>query len=103
MSTPPIPLAEFQRLSGLSDSAIVWLLIHNKIPLAYSPATGISVDAGHPTTADLVAAITHQHEAGLEADAPLIRERMRTLINTHLESILESALERINSTPEKSA
>ena len=97
-----VPLAEFQRLTGLSDAAIVWLLSHNKIPLAYDTESGVRVDVAHASTRSMVEAMVQAHDELLVAEEPLLMGRITALINTHMESIIETARARIASTPPKS-
>lgn len=105
MTTPPldsfVSLTEFQRLTGLSDSAILWLLKHNKIALAYSLDQGIRVDAGDASTRLMVEAMIHQHETLISEDESLLMERISALIRTHLESIFETAQARLGGSPSK--
>jgi hypothetical protein len=101
MSRPFVPLAEFQKITRLSDSAIVWLLSHNKLSLSYAPEVGISVDLGRVDTHELVQAMADQSSELVNEEASLVREQIRTLINTHLESILNEAQERLNVSTSK--
>jgi hypothetical protein len=101
MSRPFVPLAEFQKITRLSDSAIVWLLSHNKLSLSYAPEVGISVDVGRVDTHELVQAMADQSSELVNEEASLVREQIRTLINTHLESILNEAEARLHGSTSK--
>lgn len=98
-----VSLAEFQRLTGLSDSAVLWLLKHNKLPLAYTSELGLRVDSAHASTRTMVESMVREHDELLTADSSLLMARITALINTHLESILETAQARLATTPPKSS
>lgn len=105
MTTPPldsfVSLTEFQRLTGLSDSATLWLIKHNKLALAYSRDQGIRVDAADASTRLMVEAMIREHEALLSEDESLLMERISALIRTHLESIFETAQARLGGSKSK--
>jgi len=94
-----IPLAEFRRLSGLTDSAVVWLLEHNKVPLAYTPEGGLMVEAGSATVEELLAAIRREHGAAIAQHDAVFMEQIATVVNRHLSAIVDDATARLAATP----
>jgi hypothetical protein len=98
-TTTLISLAEFRQLSGLTESALVWLLEHNTLPLAYTPETGLMIDAGAATVEHLLAAIRREHGATIAQHEAVFMERIATVVNRHIGAIVDDATARLSAAP----
>lgn len=98
MNDPFVTLAEFQAISGLSDGAVVWLLRSNALPLRYSTAEGLRVDASAASARSLIEAIMRDHGAALEQHEAVLAEKAAAVVARHLELIIDEAIERVSRT-----
>lgn len=87
-----ISLQEFQRTAGLSDQALVWLLVNNRLRCQVDQSEGLMVDAESADTQALVAAITTAAQRVFASAQPVLQERVAGIIGRHLEEIIEEAV-----------
>lgn len=92
-----IPLAKFQELSGLSDRSVMWLLTHNRLPCSYTAQEGICVDISKIAIDELVLAVANFQSQRTPGARQLFREKIRTLVATHVTEALERAFATLDS------
>lgn len=85
-------ISEFQRLSGLSDRALAWLVVNNRLPCQADPKQGIMVDVESVEIGTLVSAIAARKEELLKERHSFLAERFANIIGKSLEEILDEAL-----------
>lgn len=88
-----ITIAEFQSATGLSDSAIMWLIRRNELPFDYSKERGLLIDAENVGTKEIVAALISKGQSALEKERSLIMERLSVIVAEQLDRILNDALD----------
>ncbi len=87
-----ITLYEFKKLTGLSDTALSWLLCNNKLNCRTDPEKGILVDVDDPSVSEMMRNISSMLEHRLSEDERLLKERLACIIKDKLADIVEEAL-----------
>lgn len=92
-----IPLSEFQRITQLSDKAIVWLINQQEIEMQVDSKRGLLISPESATTRSLVNAITSSEQSATQAKKALIIEKLASIIDDGLDDIVDAALVRLLS------
>lgn len=87
-----VSLEEFQKLVGVSDKALVWLLTHNVVQCQASPEHGISVDLESVDTKALREAILARRDEIVDQRKEIIVERLGNVVRDELTSIVNEAI-----------
>jgi hypothetical protein len=87
-----VSLKEFKNISGLSDRALVHLLIENSISIEYSEEEGILIDIESANVDHLIRATIKQQKEILSSKKKLYMESFASLIAEHLELIVDEAI-----------
>ena len=87
-----IRLGDFQKLAGLSDRALSWLLTRNLVRCQIDPAQGILVDLDSVETTDLLKSIAARRTRILQTGERLLMESLAAVATRHFEQIVERAL-----------
>ena len=90
-----VTLSEFRRLTGVSDSALVWLLENKKLVCQLDKERGILVDLDSAQLKELIQSISTKKNKALSDQASLISERFARIISDNFEAIAEEALARL--------
>ncbi len=95
MSSRFVSLQEYQRLSGLSDKALLHLLKHNLLSCSNRENSGLVVDIESTEVRALHEAILkRQQEVSLQQQ-DLISERVGTIVRDEMQSIIDEAIARL--------
>src|SRR5687768_200212 len=94
MAEKLVKLAEFQTITGLSDSGLLWLLTNNRLDCRIDEKQGILIDIHSARESDLLSAILQREEDRFAGDAALVEERFASLIADNLDSICREAIAR---------
>ena len=86
-----LPLEEFQRLAGLSDSSLVWLLTKNKLPLKLDKE-GIQVSTAEVEMNEILKAIATVKTNARALEKELLIEKLGKVIVSNLDAILGEAV-----------
>ena len=86
-----LSLKEFKELSGVPDTLLVWLLVHNKLPCESGPS-GLQVVLSPQVLGDLQSALCVPWRELLAADYRLYVEKIARVISEELEPFFEEAL-----------
>ena len=86
----PLSLEEFQRTSGLSDAAMLWLLRH-KSEYCSMVDGQLSIEAGSVDLQALIASMAARERSLFDEQARLIVERFARIISNHLDSVFAKA------------
>lgn len=92
-----IPLAEFQRITQLSDRAIVWLLNNREIEMEVDPKRGLLIAPDSATTRTLIDALSSSEHSLAQAKRALIVERLASIVDDGLDDIVDAAIARLIS------
>ena len=92
-----VKLGDFQKLAGLSDRALSWLLTRNLLRCEVDPARGILVDIDSVETADLLKSIAARRTRILDSGERLLMESLAAVATRHFEQIVERALHTIET------
>ena len=92
-----IPLAEFQRITQLSDRAIVWLLNHREIEMEVDPKRGLLIAPDSAATKTLIGALSSSEHSLAQAKRALIVEKLASIVDDGLDDIVDAALARLIS------
>ncbi len=87
-----VSLEEFQKLVGISDKALVWLLTHNMVQCQTSPERGLTVDLESVDTNALREAILTRRDEIVEQRKEIIVERLGNVVRDELTSIVNEAI-----------
>lgn len=90
-----LTLDEFQRLTGVSDAALLWALKNNLFALSYSAENGLSVDIDSVDVKDLVRALASKKEEILAQESGVLTEKITNIISNNLEQLVDRALTQI--------
>ena len=91
-----INLQDFQKLSGLSDKAMLWLLINGKLPISLDSNT-ITIDPSGLDMRSLIQSIAVRVQERFSSHQALIEERLESLIAEKLEDLVEEAIARMGN------
>ena len=92
--TGDISLKEFQRVTGISDRALVWLLHHNSLPLSVSEK-GITVQGDKLEIDRIIDAIVAKREGVRNNEKALLVERAASTICSKLDELLAEAISEL--------
>lgn len=87
-----VTLAEFQRLTGISHSALGWLLMNNKLICSVDGEKGLMIDIESAQTRLLIEAIASKQDEALAAEESYYVERFARLIAQNLDDITDRAV-----------
>jgi len=87
-----VSLEEFQKLVGLSDKALIWLLTRNLVQCQIVAERGLCVDLESVDTKSLRESILARREAVLDRRNEIIVERLGNVVRDELESIVDEAI-----------
>lgn len=97
MTSRLVSLQEFQKLTGLSDKALVYLLKQNLLRCSVSDQSLLMVDLESVEIQHLQAAILERHGEVLNLNSTVISETLGTIVRDHLDVIVNEALGRFLS------
>ncbi|MBN8550778.1 MAG: hypothetical protein J0M12_15800 [Deltaproteobacteria bacterium] len=87
-----VSLEEFQKLVGISDKALVWLLTQNLLQCQTTADRGLCVDLESVDTENLRKAILARRDSVLEERKDIIVERLGNAVRDELQSIVDEAI-----------
>ena len=87
-----IPLGKYQRLTGLSDRALVHLLCSNKLSCRCDEEQGILVDFESVDNKELLEAVAKTHAAAVGDIEVLMAEKFGSFISEKFEEISSEAI-----------
>ena len=90
-----LSLAEFQKLSGISDASLVWLLNNGKLSCFAEPGKPLEVEASGVAVATIVEAIVQARTNAIPSPDVALEERISAVIAEEMESILAEAAQRL--------
>jgi hypothetical protein len=96
-----VTLKEFQQLTGLSDTAVLWLLKNDALRCSVDAETHLRIDLDAVSAEDLRNALLARQQEVLDAHADIIAERLGTIVRERLDAVVEDALSRITSRASK--
>ena len=85
-------LAEFQRVTRLSDAALMWLLRSNRLPGRIDPSAGFQVALESLDIEPLISAALQSEERSSQARRSLLAARLTRVISENLEEIAQRAV-----------
>ncbi|MCB0309782.1 MAG: hypothetical protein KDD42_01025 [Bdellovibrionales bacterium] len=88
-----LTLEEFQKLTSISDRAIVWLLKNKKLACQINDQNELLVDIESAQIKDLVSAISARHLELMTNNRRLVSERLAKIVSSKLEEFLDQALQ----------
>ena len=100
MSSRYVNLQEFQRLSGLSDKALLHLLKHNQLRCEVRDGSCLVIDIESTETKALQESILQRQHETLNSHQDLISERLGTIVRDEMQSIVDEAIARLISEQE---
>ena len=86
-----ISLREFQELAALSDAALVWLLLNQKLELSLD-GDGLNVEVGSLSAKKLIAALSTARIDALQRSEAFLGEKLATVLSKEFEQIVDDAL-----------
>ena len=89
-----VALEEFQRLAGLSDASLVWLLHEGGLPLRLDP-DGLKVVAEEVTIEKLLSGIATAKSDARSSQRDSLVQRVGRIMVSHFGKILQEALAEI--------
>ena len=92
-----VTLTEFQRITGLSDQALLWLLKDNQLECSIDEENGLMIDIESTNTTELIKAVALKHEQVLERHKRIVSERFARIISEQMEEIARDVIARIES------
>ena len=92
-----ISLRDFQNISNLSDRALLWLLVNQRLTCQCDQSGAIMIDADSLQVKELVKAISTRSAELVTAKMPVISERFANIVARRLDDILEQALAALRS------
>ncbi|RIL05622.1 MAG: hypothetical protein DCC75_11530 [Proteobacteria bacterium] len=91
-----VNLRDFQRLTQLSDSSLLWLLQNNRLKVDLDPRAGVLVSLDNQETKSLVEALKARKQNFFERKPKILKERLASIVADHLDDILDEAIERLS-------
>lgn len=92
-----LSIEEFQRASGLSDSAVLWLLKSNQLKCRSDPKKGLLICNDSLEMQTLVEAIARGKHRAAGKDQRILVEKMARIVRENMESIFEESIARVAS------
>lgn len=96
-----VTLKEFQQLTGLSDTALLWLLKNDALHCSLDGEARLQIDLDAVSAENLRTALLARQQEVLDSQADIIAERLGTIVRERLEAVVEDALNRISSNTSK--
>lgn len=90
-----VTLSDFQKLAGLSDKALSWLLTRNLVACQTDAARGILVDLDSVETGDLLKSIAARRSRVLREGDRLMMEKLAAVATRNFEDIIEQVVREI--------
>jgi hypothetical protein len=90
-----IPLKEFQRVSGLSDGALLWLLKENRLPIRAGADGGVQIEVDGIELPRLIAALSARQQEAWQNDRRLLLEKCASLIKNSFAEVIAETIARI--------
>ena len=94
-------IRDFQRLTGLSDSAVLSLLSANDLNYEIDPDGFISIEADSVEIRQLVDAVASLQENQLSSEHGVIVEKVARVVSEEFSSIVEQAIAHARATNSK--
>ena len=91
----PISLKEFQKIAGLSDSSLVWLLVNKRLACCVDDNQQIMVRMDKVKTSDLLDSILKRQRESVALNESLILERFTSIIAENLEEICARVMAQV--------
>jgi|GEM_PF-3478697 len=92
-----LSLGEFQKLTGISDAALLWLLKNNKLRCQVDSKKGLIVCPENLELQNLVEAVARRKQKVLAKHEKLLIEKMARIIRENFEAITEEAIARVTA------
>jgi len=92
-----ISLHRFQRLSGLSDRALIAFLVTPGAPIQHDPEQGVMVVLDDQVTTKIVASVRAAHDQSFSEHELDIAEQLAVQVDQHLESVVTEVILRLRS------
>lgn len=87
-----LTLSDFQKLTGLSDAALLYLLKENKLACETNRDGALLVDVSTVQIKELIQALTKRQSEALEVEREVIKERIARIASEELGSIIDRAI-----------
>ncbi len=92
-----ISLKEFQSVSLLSDSALLWLLTNNALPISLDPNNVIMINIEETDVTRLLAFVQKEKSQNQSEHFNLIIEEAGRIIRDNFEDIVEEAISKASA------
>ena len=92
-----VTLENFQKLAGLSDRALCWLLVRNRLRCENDAQHGLMVDLDSLETRELLKSISAEQSSALESGQRLLIERLAGVATKGFEEIVNQACSLIQA------
>lgn len=90
-----ITIAEFQKLTGVSDRALIEILARNLVELRVNPETGLQLNISSCDLNTLIQSNIPTQIEDILSNRRLLLENVAEIIDEHLDDILNEALQKI--------
>ena len=87
-----ISLEDFQNITGMPDSSLLYLLKKNKLKLEHNRENGILIDATDVRNDEIILAVIKENVSTLKQHKDIIKERLSIIIGDQIELLLDEAL-----------
>ena len=87
-----ISLEDFQNITGMPDSSLLYLLKKNKLKLEHNRENGILIDATDVRNDEIIRAVIKENVSTLKQHKDIIKERLSIIIGDQIELLLDEAL-----------
>jgi len=94
-----ITLAEFRRLTHISDSSLIKLLESNQLPCTHDHGRGILIDIESLPVQELANKISTLHQQIIKEDGDLLEEKIARIVSEFFGEILDDAIEDLTIKP----
>ncbi|RMG43704.1 MAG: hypothetical protein D6719_03200 [Candidatus Dadabacteria bacterium] len=92
-----VNLSEFQRLTGISDRSLLWLLKNRRLICQVSDASEIMIDIESADVKKLIEAMKSTNHDFLKKRQRIITEKFARIIGEELDVIVDQAVARLKS------
>lgn len=92
-----VSLEDFQKLTGISDSALLWLLKRQNLVCEIGQSGILQIDIESAHVKSLIEALAQKQTEVLAADRDLLFERISGILLTRLDDIVARAVVRVKS------
>ena len=90
-----ITLQEFRKISGLSDTAIVWLLANNSLICSPDPEKGLLIDVDSLDYKKLTSILGTKLDEEFTSNKSILSARLSKIVNDNLADIISEAVKSI--------